>query len=167
MHPESIISRFWSYVDTSGGPDSCWEWQRGKTSRGYGAWKPYGTPGPSIPTHRMSWEITYGAIPEGMLVCHKCDNRPCCNPSHLFLGDHLANAKDRVQKGRSNVRDMRGANHPRARLTEEKVCEIRVASAGGETLASIANRFAIAEQTAGHIVSRYRWKHVSCCLKEG
>jgi len=100
--------RFWSKVDkdTSSG---CWLWTAGKTPLGYGIfqvktekcmgwghWK-------SVRAHRFAWELTYGLIPEGMNVLHKCDNPPCVRPTHLFLGTQKDNVRDMIHKGRGAV----------------------------------------------------------------
>lgn len=71
------------------------------------------------------WEIKNGPIPEGMLVCHKCDNPGCVNPEHLFLGTYDDNNKDKMNKGRCNAK--KNEFHPMAKLTAEQVAEIRKA----------------------------------------
>lgn len=96
-----LTSRFWARVNEDGpvlrpelGP--CWPWGCGP---GYGQVQV----GPTREsTHRISWEIHVGPIPPGLCVCHKCDNPPCVNPAHLFLGTHLDNARDREAKGRGH-----------------------------------------------------------------
>lgn len=88
-------SYFWARVNRS--PDGCWEWQGGRTAAGYGIFS--GTHGRRY-AHRFSWELHHEAIPQGMLVCHQCDNPPCVRPDHLFLGSHADNAQDREAKGR-------------------------------------------------------------------
>jgi len=89
--------RFWSKVNI-GNKNDCWEWTAGTRGKktGYGCFKYNGK---VTDSHRMSWFITHGYFPEN-LVCHKCDNRLCCNPNHLFEGTYSDNMKDCVKKGR-------------------------------------------------------------------
>ena len=86
---------------------NCWIWLRARNSRGYGVWrsrrsysKGHYKKAVSIQAHRWAWEIFRGPVPDGLLVCHTCDNPPCCNPDHLFLGTPKDNAQDAVKKGR-------------------------------------------------------------------
>src|SRR3990167_544842 len=85
---------FWSKVDKHA-PNNCWVWMGFKKPTGYGlfgvGWKR---------THRLAWEFTNGKIPAGIHVLHKCDNPSCVNPSHLYLGTHQDNMRDRNKKGR-------------------------------------------------------------------
>lgn len=106
----TLVERFWPKVDQTGGPDACWPWTRSLFRRGlpYGQFQWRGRPHVA---HRIAWMLTNGEIPEGMKVCHRCDNPPCCNPSHLFLGDQSANERDKVAKGRWN--GYRGGRKPR------------------------------------------------------
>jgi hypothetical protein len=107
-----LLERFWSKVG-KGSAASCWEWTGARIPQGYGS---LGTRERSqIGAHRISWSIHNGPIPPGMFVLHRCDNPPCVNPAHLFLGTQLDNMRDKLQKGRqgdSTAKTLyRGAEH--------------------------------------------------------
>lgn len=124
--------RFWSNVDRSGGPESCWLWTAGRFKTGYGQYHSR-TGSPNNYTHRYAWELTHGPIPEGMFVCHNCpggDNRACCNPAHMFIGSSRDNVRDMMAKGKWHHPpftdpNQRGENHSHAKLTVADVAEIR------------------------------------------
>lgn len=96
-HFDSHAERFWSKVAITANPDKCWEWQSGRMPSGYGKFWFQGT---HVPASRFAYRLSYGEIAEGLLVCHSCDNRTCCNPAHLFLGTHQDNMQDMVNKNR-------------------------------------------------------------------
>jgi hypothetical protein len=95
----SLVTRFWLKVDRRG-DNECWLWTASTTGNGYGQFSPTCHPPKTGYAHRFSYELHYGPIPAGMLVCHTCDNPRCVNPKHLFLGTHQDNATDMKQKGR-------------------------------------------------------------------
>lgn len=100
---DQVIERFWKRVDQTKGDDECWPWTGSTTPNGYGLLQARGLSDQPIYTHRFAYEVTIGEIPEGKHVLHRCDNPPCCNPSHFFLGDQQANNKDMISKGRLKI----------------------------------------------------------------
>ena len=141
--------RFWSKVEVLpskvkvvGQADTeCWEWRGGRTGRGFGSvWLPERRleRGP----HRVAYELTFGEIPQEMLVLHTCGSRTCCNPSHLCLGTS------------------KGTNNPQAVLTDAEVVEIRERWDWGERMAHLAEEYGVSKTNIGHIVSRKRWRHL-------
>jgi len=148
-----ISARFWSKVDV-GDPDECWEWTTGRYGTGYGQFWADGT-GQSA--HRVAWALTNGAIPEGMLVCHHCDNRVCCNPAHLFLGTQADNIADAAKKGRM----AKGEDISRSKLTEADVIEIRIRyKAGGVTQEVLGQEFDVGNVCIHYIVRGRTWRHL-------
>ena len=160
---ESLPERFWANVAITGDLFSCWLWTGGLFGTGYGQLSVASVP---AYTHRISWELHFGSIPDGLHVCHHCDNPPCCRPDHLFLGTQKENARDRENKGRNNFQ-RRPASRPRgslsgtAKLTESDVAEIRRSGyLMGVTKASLGRAYDVSETTITAILSRRIWRHV-------
>jgi hypothetical protein len=103
------LLRFWSRVDQSAGPDACWPWTAGLHVRGYGRIRWGGEPENA---HRIAWVLENGPIENNLHVLHRCDNRLCCNPAHLFLGTHEDNMIDRHDKGRTSPWGSKGSPIP-------------------------------------------------------
>lgn len=143
-------ARFWNLVDTSG---KCWEWQ-GSTIFGYGS---FGFNGRTVRAHRFSYSLVYGSIPEGMLVCHHCDNPRCVRLSHLFLGTQADNIHDAIAKGRINTQ---GENHGLSKLRENDVYEIRRLHSLGITQILLSKMWKIHRGYVTRIVRRKCWKHI-------
>lgn len=132
--------------------DGCWTWRGYKRPGGYGE-AYFGTePRERVLAHRLAYEVMIGS-PGDMLVCHRCDNPPCCNPAHLFLGTLQDNMTDRNAKGRQ----ARGERNGPAKLTADQVRSIR---ADTRPNAVIAKEYGIAPNTVPGIKRRKTWKHV-------
>lgn len=160
--PEALIkSQFFARI-RKGDLDQCWEWEAGRQSRIKG--RDYGIVwmhGIKWKAHRLAWMYEFGPIPEGLNVLHKCDNPPCCNPNHLFLGTHLDNVTDCLNKGRGN-REL-GEDRYNAKLTEKDIKEIRRRYQPRHPKNSghaLAREFGIAPTMAHAIITRKRWRHV-------
>lgn len=162
---EPAATRIDHYIDRSGGEGACWPWT-GYTQNGYGVLK-YGRRGSSpVRAHRVAYELAHGLIPEGLFVCHHCDNPPCCNPAHLFVGTAADNAQDMVAKGRhgsivKRETRPRGERNPSSKLTEESVRQIRREwAAGGVRQRDLAKRFGVDKQVVWSVIHRLTWAHV-------
>lgn len=143
-----LRERFKSRVKT-GAPDECWEWQGGRLPAGYGAiWD--NEIKNNRGAHRLAWEFAFGQIPAGLFVCHRCDNPPCCNPAHLFLGTKEDNDNDRVRKGRTS--------RAGAKLSTAEVVGIRALAADGFAPRDLAMTFGVSPTTVYDIIKRKTWR---------
>jgi len=148
-----IEQRFWPQLKIA--DNGCWEWtDRAIDKDGYGQLQWNG----EQRAHRVAWIITFGPIPDGKWVLHSCDNRKCCNPFHLFLGDAAANNADMLSKGRQKY--LCGEERREAKLTTEQVLEIRRLHAEGMQQRKIAKLFCVGFKAINKIVLRQRWKHI-------
>ena len=102
----TIADRFWPKVDRRA-PDECWPWTASKYKNGYGQIGVGGRDMGVTGAHRVAWELTHGAVPDGFFVCHRCDNPGCVNPNHLFVAAPKANTWDMIEKGRSRLKGLR------------------------------------------------------------
>lgn len=170
-HSPAVAKRFWGKVNRDGpvvreGLTPCGVFDH-VNSTGYGQFnvthrQPRGA-------HRIAWELTYGPIPKGLWVLHRCDNRICVRPDHLWLGTSQDNSRDMVTKGRSGTGDRhvshthpasinRGEKHGCARLTEAAIREIR--SRPTARVTDLAAEFRISKTTIRDIRSGRTWKHL-------
>jgi HNH endonuclease/Helix-turn-helix len=145
--------RFWKYV-TAGPFTECWLWNGLLSSNGYGRIGQEKT-GRLLYTHRVSWELHNGPIPDDLCVCHTCDNRRCVNPYHLFLGTYADNLADMRAKGRGGIGTAVGG-----KLTKTEVIEIRVLRSQGIPQKELAKRFGVTQATIHRIEYRKVWKYI-------
>ncbi len=177
-------ARFWAKVDKSAGVSSCWIWSAGKTSAGYGAFK---CASGTCSTHRIAWILANEQIPCGLCICHRCDNRLCVNPTHLFLGTCADNMADCAAKGRTATGDKngsrvhpdklargdangartqperrpRGEAHGLSKLTTDEVIQIRaIYSTGLTSQRQLAAKFSVSQTIIGRVVRRDTWSHI-------
>jgi hypothetical protein len=167
MITRSLPVRFWEKVQKT---QTCWLWTGTAERGGYGR---INVGGKWLRTHRVAWELSNGPIPTGLCVCHRCDNPPCVNPAHLFLGSQRDNLHDMATKGRhgSRARPDRvahGERHGSSRLTELEVRDIRAncRPARGSNLKSsaslsgFARKYGIRLYAVQRIVSGKTWAHL-------
>lgn len=181
MPSTPLAERFWSKVAKS---DGCWQWTATLSTSGYGkiGVGPHGAG--VLHAHRVSWELHFGPIPDGLWVLHHCDNRPCVRPDHLFLGTVIDNMQDAVGKGRIPSGDRhhsrrrpdrlargdrngarthpealrRGVSHPQAKLRSDQVAEIRsLCESRTSSQAQIGARFGVSQSLVSLIARGEIW----------
>lgn len=141
--------RFWQGIDRTG---ECWIWIRHRHQDGYGLFR---VAGKSMKVARYAWELFRGPIPDGLWVLHHCDNPPCCNPEHLFLGTHADNMADMKQKNRGHR--PQGEASSFSKLVEAEVVAIRL---DPRPAPQIAQSYNVAACTVWDIKARRTWKHI-------
>ena len=151
--PKPVSERFWPKVNIQAS-DECWEWQAQIITSGYGMFTV--SPGNQTTAHRIAYELTFGPIPEGMLVCHHCDNRTCVNPFHLFVGTHKDNYWDMVKKGRRSAPGTPGERNHFSILTEVEVKKIRNLL-GKKSHSQLATIFGVSKSAITAISTRQSW----------
>jgi HNH endonuclease len=151
--------RFEKYF-TKASPEDCWLWKYAYDKDGYGQIG-VGSSNLSGRSHRRAYQLYVGEIPPGIYVLHTCDNRPCVNPHHLFLGTQKDNIQDMITKGRRVQSNTVGEHNGRARLTEEKVRLIRRLSSEGYRTCDLARKFGMSWTATSEVISRESWSHVN------
>ena len=151
MRKRPLKERLWEKINVCG-PSECWEWAKALTNKGYGSILVDGKPKLA---HRVVFKEVNGFIDDALCVMHTCDNRKCCNPSHLIQGTLAENNHDRHRKGRTRPpTGMKGTSNPRNKLTEQQVIEIFTATG---TLQAIADRYGVKMQTVHDIKKGRNW----------
>jgi hypothetical protein len=145
-----IMKRFWSKVKKT--PD-CWFWLGCTAGGGYGWFWRNG--GPEY-AHRVAYELIFSAIPQGMDVLHHCDNKRCVNPAHLFLGKHIDNMRDMINKGRGVF--LKGEEHGQAKLTWKEVNEIRASYPIIGSQRKLAKQFGVSQHQIFLIINNKNWR---------
>lgn len=153
--PENLKKRFWSKVDIRG-TDECWPWIAWRNNKNYGCFR-FGKKDTS--SSRVAYILTFGEIPDNLEVCHKCDNPPCCNPSHLFTGTHLENMQDSKRKGRNST--ARGEKSAKHKLSSIQVLEIRRLYFGGVYhTVQLSRIYGVGPTAIASILKWKSWKHL-------
>lgn len=168
---EKDVVRFWRFAPR-GEPTECWPWAGGIKRGGYGTFsisvdgRPF-----TLGAHRVAYELSVGAVPEGMHVCHHCDNPACVNPAHLFLGTHTDNMRDMIAKGRARRRTgpfpqsalanrARGEDSVASKLTEAAVLRIKALLLIGVSQTEIAEKHGVSKTCISQIARGDAWRHV-------
>lgn len=150
---EIVAERFWAKVAIPANVLSdCWEWTAA-TSHGYGRLTVNQQPEAA---HRMAFRMVNGPLRKDEVVIHRCDNKRCVNPTHLAKGTQADNMRDKVSKGRQQ----KGDRCPKAKLTDEKVREMRQLYSAGFLQKDLAKRYGIDGSTVSGIVTGRHWRHV-------
>lgn len=159
-----IFYNFWRKVDIKNNKEECWHWTACIDTAGYGQF--YLSSTKPARAHRIAYTLTKGQISIGLQVQHQCNNRLCCNPNHLELGDNSKNLQYMIKCKRANKAV--GENHGNAMLTEDQVRDIhklyenagKPAKLKWQFTESIAQKFGISKQQVGNIIRGKSWNHI-------
>lgn len=155
MYSKSLFEKKFVADENTG----CWVWVASIGQYGYGqlGWKE----GESMKwgrAHRVAYELYVGPVPKGVHVLHRCDNRRCVNPDHLFLGNHAENMRDMAAKGRRKGIAF-GARNGNAKLIDADVLEIRSSYHRGTLQRVIAQRFGVSRATVSRVIATWKFRH--------
>lgn len=140
--------------------EGCWLWTASCYPNGYGMFSMNWRQSPNC-AHRAAWQLFRGEIPDGLLVCHRCDNPKCVNPDHLFLGTQSDNMKDMSEKGRGKPPTFRGEKHLMSTLTVEDVSQIRTLLANGVSQAKVSRLFNVSQHAIWSIKTGRTWREAA------
>ena len=140
----------WSLKKNDLRPEECWIWAKSPNGRGYGN---VHVNGKTISAHRLSYELFKGPIPDGLYVCHTCDNKRCVNPNHLFIGTQKDNLQDASRKGIMNF----GEKNGQAKLTVNQVREIKKKLLSGQSQVELAKEYKVTKGNIAHIARGRTW----------
>jgi hypothetical protein len=144
VKPKSLVDRFWDKFDRP--EEGCWQWKAMTDENGYGHVSP------SKYAHRVAWLLWFGPIPEGINVCHRCDNPGCVRPDHLFLGTQADNVQDCIMKKRHVP------PRPKTILTASQIKQIRMSYLAGLTQLALSHQYGVDRSTIGYIVRHKTWR---------
>lgn len=141
--------RLWSKVKKT---SSCWIWTAGLFPNGYGS---ISINDKTFKVSRIVYELAFGKFDKKLLVLHKCDNKKCVNPKHLFIGTHKNNMEDMTRKGRQN----KGEDRPQSKLKKSQVLFIRK-NYSKYSQQELANKFKVSRRLIHNIINLKAWKHI-------
>lgn len=167
--PLPLSERFWRHVDKRS-PDECWGWRGYKLKTGYGLFNldvSRANKNKSTTASRVAWQLTYGEIPQGKDICHRCDNPPCVNPAHLWIGTPKENTLDMIMKDRHRPGWVPGEKNGQSILTESDVLKIREHySNDAYSRSELASIFGVSQSAIKKVCYGYTWKHLKATVSD-
>ena len=148
--------------NTKKGQNGCINWTGYVGKNGYGSINCIAVTGKRAPigAHRLAWLLFIGDIPEGLFVCHKCDNPLCVNICHLFLDTHIGNMADKVRKGRGRQGHLYGCDNPNSKISPDDVRKIRELYGQGVGTPTLAKKFGVSQSNAYRIVKNISYTNI-------
>jgi hypothetical protein len=154
----SLLEKFYNKLPDILNENCCWEWKGTIDAYGYGN---FSYKGKTVKSHRLMYEVYYAEPLENLHCLHKCDNRKCVNPLHLFSGTNLDNRKDKVQKGRCYTGNQKGENNGGSKLTDNQVREIRKLHISKKyTTSKLGEMYNVHRSTISYIINNKTYKHL-------
>jgi len=154
-HNLPLAERFWPKVRKT---NTCWLWTASHAAPEAGGHGQFSVNLRMVKAHRVSWMLTYGSIPQGRNVLHRCNTAICVRPDHLYLGTQRDNTLDSIEAG--TYHRWAGQDHPMAKLTDDDVRAIRLRLAAGDSYRRIARDYGVSSGMVAHIKHGRSWKHL-------